>query len=92
MVGPTYSNFTLVTLFFSYFHISSSLSFHENDIACFLGNDNSDFECDIKKPTFPHSKVNGFMKMIIILKQNKVGKRYELSKAYSMSSIIIGKI
>jgi hypothetical protein len=53
MVGPTYSNFTLVTLFFSYFHISSSLSFHENDIACFLGNDNSDFECDIKKAHFP---------------------------------------
>ena len=32
------------------------------------------------------------MKMIIVSKQNKDGKRYELSKAYSMSGIMIGNI
>ena len=68
---------------------ASSLSFQEDDIACFLGNDNSNCRCDIKNLLF-YSLVNKSMKMIIVLKQNKGGKRYELSKAYLMSDIIIG--
>ena len=82
-------DFAIIDFFLVLF--ASSLSFQEDDIACFLGNDNSNCRCDIKNLLF-YSLVNKSMKMIIVLKQNKGGKRYELSKAYLMSDIIIGYI